>query len=314
MLRGNNGGRCASFAVDDYFKRGGENVYLPDFEYFAPDSVAEACQLLSQFGSRAKIIAGGTDLIARMKNELLAPEVLVSIKKLDQLTKIEYVPGKGVVIGARVTHNGLVNSELLNEKYLSVSEAAHQMAANQVRNAGTIGGNIGSAVPSADLPPIFIALNATITVIGANGERSLAMEDIFTGPMQTCLTQDEIITEVVIPDQKMTGSNYIKFGLRGAGALAVVGVAVAVQVENNVIKDARVALGAVSATPVRAKKAEDFLKGKEITEELLAEAGVIASGECIPISDIRASAEYRTDMVRVFTKRALRKAIDEGHV
>jgi carbon-monoxide dehydrogenase medium subunit len=289
-------------------------VYLPDFEYYAPDSIAEACKLLSQFGPRAKVLAGGTDLIAKMKNEVLKPEILISIKKLDQMKKIEYVPGKGVVIGARSTHNDLVNSKVLNEKYLSISEAAHQMAANQVRNAGTVGGNISNAVPSADLPPIFIALNAAVKVTGVKGERSLALEDVFAGPGKTNLTQDEIITEVIIPDQKMTGSNYIKFGLRGAGALAVVGVAVAVQVENNVIKDARVALGAVAATPVRAKKTEEFLKGKKVSDEVLAEAGVIASGECKPISDVRASAEYRTDMVRVFTKRALRAAIDKGHV
>jgi carbon-monoxide dehydrogenase medium subunit len=288
-------------------------VFLPDFEYYVPDSIAEACQLLSQYGPRAKVIAGGTDLLTKMKEGLLAPEVLISIKNLE-MKKIEYVPGKGVVVGARSTHNDLVNSELLNEKYLSVSEAAHQMAANQVRNAGTVGGNLSNAIPSADLPPIFIVLNSTVKLVGANGERTLPLEDLFTGPGKTILAQDEIITEVVIPDQKMTGSTYIKFGLRGAGALAVVGVAVAVQVENNVIKDARVALGAVAATPVRAKKTEDFLKGKEITDDLLAEAGVIASGECKPISDIRASAEYRTDLVRVFTKRALRKAIDKGHV
>ncbi len=289
-------------------------MYLPDFEYYAPDSIAEACKLLSQFGPRAKVLAGGTDLIAKMKNEVLKPEILISIKRLDQMKKIEYVPGKGVVIGARSTHNDLVNSKVLNEKYLSISEAAHQMAANQVRNAGTVGGNISNAVPSADLPPIFIALNAAVKVTGVKGERSLALEDVFAGPGKTNLTQDEIITEVIIPDQKMTGSNYIKFGLRGAGALAVVGVAVAVQVENNVIKDARVALGAVAATPVRAKKTEEFLKGKKVSDEVLAEAGVIASGECKPISDVRASAEYRTDMVRVFTKRALRAAIDKGHV
>ncbi len=300
--------------VDNYLKRGGENVYLPDFEYYTPDSIAEACQLLSQFGASAKVIAGGTDLVNKMKKELLAPEVLVSIKNLDQLKKIEYVPGRGVVIGARVTHNELVKSEVLNEKYSSVSNAAQQMAHNQVRNAGTVGGNICNAVPSADLPPIFIAFNATVKLTGVNGERTLALEDLFTGPGKTVMTQDELITEVVIPDQKMTGSNYIKFGLRKSGALAVVGVAVAVQVENNVIKDARVALGAVAATPVRAKKTEDFLKGKEVSDELLAEAGFIATGECKPISDIRASAEYRTDLVRVFTKRALRKAIDEGHV
>ncbi|MFX4261848.1 FAD binding domain-containing protein [Pelotomaculum propionicicum] len=288
-------------------------MYLPDFEYYAPDSIAEACQMLSQYGNRAKVIAGGTDLLCKMKEGILKPEVLISLKNLE-MRKIEYVPGKGVVVGARSTHNDLVNSEVMNEKYLSVSEAAHQMAANQVRNAGTVGGNLSNAVPSADLPPIFIALNATVKIVGLNGERTLPVEELFTGPGKTVLAQDEIITEIVIPDQKMTGSTYIKFGLRGAGALAVVGVAVAIEVENNVIKDARVSLGAVAATPVRAKKTEDFLKGKEVTDELLAEAGVIASGECTPISDIRASAEYRTDLVRVFTKRALRKAIDNGHV
>jgi len=288
-------------------------VYLPDFDYYAPDNVAETCQLLAQFGTKARLISGGTDLIIKMKKELLAPEILISIKNLDQLKKIEYVPGQGLVIGSRVTHNELVKSEVIREKYSSISTAAAQMAHNQVRNVGTVGGNICNAVPSADLPPILIALNANVKLSGTNGERTLALEDIFTGPSKTVLAQDEIITEVIIPDQKMTGSNYIKFGLRKSGALAVVGVAVAVQVENNVIKDARVVLGAVAPTPVRAKKTEDFLKGKKVNDDLLVEAGLIATGECKPISDIRASAEYRTDLVRVFTKRALRKAIDEGH-
>lgn len=289
-------------------------MYLPDFDYYAPDNIAEACQLLSKFGSRAKVISGGTDLLVKMKHGVLAPEVLVSLKKLDQLKKIEYVPGKGVVIGARVTHNEIVNSEVLHNKYLSVSEAAHQMAANQVRNSGTIGGNICNAVPSADLPPILIALSAIVKVVGVNGERSLKLEDLFVGPNKTSLAQDEIITEVIIPDQEMTGSTYIKFGLRRAGALAVVGVAVAVNVENNIMKDVRVVLGAVAPTPMRAKETENFLKGKEINDDLLAEAGRIASKECKPISDMRASEEYRRNLVEVFTKRALRKAIDKGHV
>jgi len=288
-------------------------VYLPNFEYFQPDSIEETCQLLSQFGSKAKLIAGGTDVIIKMKKELLAPEILVSIEKIDQLKKIEYVHGKGIVIGSGATHNDLVYSELLHEKYLSISEAARQMANNQVRNLGTVGGNIVSAVPSADLPPILVALGATVKITGVKGERAMDLEDVFIGPGKTVLSQDEIITEVIIPDQKMTGSNYIKFGLRASGALAVVGVAAAVQIENNAVKEARIVLGAVSPTPVRAKKAEEFLKDKKISDELLAEAGVIASGECVPITDIRASAEYRKDMVRVFTRRALRKAIDEGH-
>lgn len=288
-------------------------MYLPDFEYYAPDNIAEACKLLTQFGEKAKLFAGGTDILVKMKNEVLAPEVLISTKNLG-MKEIEYVPGKGVVIGARCTHNDLVKCETLAKKYASVSNAARQMAHNQVRNVGTVAGNISNAVPSADLPPIFISLDATVKLVGSNGERTVAMEDLFTGPGKTVLAQDELITEVIVPDQKMTGSTYIKFGLRKSGALAVVGVAVAVQVENNVIKDARIALGAVAPTPVRAKKTEEFLKGKTVSDELLAEAGVIASAECKPISDIRASAEYRTDLIRIFTKRALRKAIDEGHV
>ncbi len=289
-------------------------MYLPDFEYFNPDSVEEACQLLLKYGSKAKAIAGGTDVLVKMKKELLAPEVIVGIGQLSQLKKIEYVPGKGVVIGSGVTHNEVQNSKVLQEKYLSVSEAAHQMANNQVRNLGTIGGNISNAVPSADMPPILIALDTTAKIVGAKGERTLPLEDVFAGPNETVLEHDELITEFVIPDGSFTGSTYMKFGLRASGALAVVGVAASVQMEDGVIKDARIVLGAVSPVPVRAKKAEDFLKGKPAGEEIFAEAGVIASGECKPISDIRASAEYRKDMVRVFTKRALNKAANEGHV
>lgn len=289
-------------------------MYIPDFEYFTPDSVEEACQLLSKYGSKAKAIAGGTDVLIKMKKDLLAPEVLVAIGQLPQLKKIEYVPGKGVVIGAGATHNEIQNSKLLHEKYLSVAEAAHQMANNQVRNLGTVGGNVSNAVPSADLPPILIALDTTAKIVGAKGERTLPLEDVFKGPNQTVLEHDELISEFVIPDHNFTGSTYIKFGLRASGALAVVGVAAAVKMEGDLVKDARIVLGAVSPVPVRAKQAEDFLKGKQAGEELFAEAAVIASGECRPISDIRGSAEYRRDMVRVFTKRALNKAVKEGHV
>lgn len=289
-------------------------MYLHDFEYFTPESVEEACQLLFKHGSKAKAIAGGTDLLIKMKKDLLEPEVLVSIGQLSELKKIEYVPGKGVVIGAGATHNDIQDAEVLHEKYLSVAEAAHQLANNQVRNLGTVGGNISNAVPSADMPPILIALDTTVKIVGSRGERTLPLEDVFAGPNQTVLEHDELITEFVIPDYGFTGSTYIKFGLRASGALAVVGVAASVKLQGNVIEDARIVLGAVSPVPLRAKKAESLLKGKHASEELFTEAGVIAAGECRPISDIRASAEYRTDMVRVFTRRALQKAVDKGHV
>jgi len=259
-------------------------------------------------------MAGGTDLLTKMKDGLIEPEVIISLKNIEELKKIEYLPGKGVVIGARITHNELVDSEILNKKYLSVSEAAHQIAANQVRHMGTIGGNLINAVPSADLPPILIALNASIKLVGPGGERIIPLEELFTGVCTTCCAPNEILAAVMIPDQKMTGSNYVKFGSRRSGALAIVGVASAVEVDGNTIKDVRIALGAVAPTPIRALKAEAFLKGKAISDAILDEAGVIASEEAKPISDIRGSAEYRKNLVHVFTRRTLRKAIDNGHV
>ncbi|MCL6479082.1 MAG: xanthine dehydrogenase family protein subunit M [Peptococcaceae bacterium] len=290
-------------------------MYLPDFDYYAPETVQEACRLLAEFGPRAKVLSGGTDLLIKMKQELLSPEVLVSLKNINQLTDIYYEKDKGVVIGGRATHNSLVNSPVLQEKYLSICQAAHQMANNQVRNVGTIGGNVVNAVPSADLPPILIALGALVRLEGTGGERTLPLEEFFTGPGKTVIKQDEILSAIIIPDRDrpFTGSTYFKFGLRRSGALAVVGVAAAVTMDGDVCKEARIALGAVAPVPMRAKKAEELLKDKTVTEKLLEEVGQCAAAESRPISDIRGSEEYRRDMVRVFTQRALRKAIKEGH-
>ncbi|MBS4024058.1 MAG: xanthine dehydrogenase family protein subunit M [Clostridia bacterium] len=289
-------------------------MYLPDFDYYAPESVQEASGLLAQYGPKAKFLAGGTDVLHMMKEGLIAPEVLVSTKNLARLKEIYYETGKGVVIGALATHNNLVNSPVLQESYLSICETAHHMANNQVRNTGTIGGNIVNAVPSADLPPILIALGARVTLVSASGQRTLNLEDFFTGPRKTVIKEDEILTQIIIPDNSFTGSTYHKFGLRRSGALAVVGVAVAVTMEGDVCREARIALGAVAPTPVRAVKAEEMLKDQVITDQLLEEVGRCATSESKPISDIRGSAEYRLDMVRVFTKRMLRKAINEGHI
>jgi carbon-monoxide dehydrogenase medium subunit len=284
-------------------------MYLPGFDYYCPNSIKEACEMLSRFGTRAKVLAGGTDLLSKMKQEILTPEVILSVKNIREIGTIQNVEGKGVVIGARVTHNNLVDSSILRRRYPSVSEAAHTLANNQVRNRGTIGGNIVNAVPSADLPPILIALNATVTLVGLSKTRSLPLEQFFTGPGQSVIGQDEILTEVVIPDQPTTGSSYFKFGLRHSGALAVVGVAAGVTMEDGFIQDARIVLGAVAPTPMRAREAGQSLIGKRVSEDLLEEAGQHAARECRPISDIRASEEYRRDMVRVFTKRALHKAL-----
>jgi carbon-monoxide dehydrogenase medium subunit len=289
-------------------------MFLPDFDYYAPGTLSEACTLLAELGPDARVLAGGTDLMVKMKQGLWAPTALVSLKHLDELRDIRYESGRGVVIGALSTHNDLYDSPLLHERFLSVSLAAHQLANPQVRNRGTVGGNLVNAIPSADLPPLLIALDASLTLVSTSGSRTVMLKDFFTGPSCCVLEREgEIVTEIVIPDQATTGSTYIKFGLRRSGALAVVGVAAAVTMDADVIREARICLGAVYPTPVRAYDAENMLAGKPWSDELLRDAGYEAACCAMPIDDIRASADYRRAMVEVFTRRALKRAITKGH-
>jgi len=289
-------------------------MIIPEFEYVSPQSVQEACALLVQYGDSARVLAGGSDLLVKMKDGLMKPAYLVSLKNLDSLKAIRYETGTGVIIGARATHNEVMNNRLLQEKYRSVCEAAHSMAADQIRNIGTVGGNLVNAVPSADLPPILIALDARARIVGSSRERTIALEDFFLGPGKTVLEKGEILAEIIIPDQPTTGSNYIKFGLRRAGALAVAGVASSVTVSDGTCRDVRVVLGAVAPTPMRARQAENVLRGKKISRELIDEAGRIAAAESKPISDIRGSIEYRRNLVNVLTRRSLKAAIEKGHI
>ncbi len=288
-------------------------MYLPDFDYHVPETLAEACAVLADLGPDAVVLAGGTDVLHKMKVGKLAPRALVSLKRLDELREIRYEPGRGVVIGALVTQNEVYGSPVLQERYLSVSQAAHQMASNQIRNLGTVGGNIVNAVPSADLPPILIALGAGIRLVGPDGEREMPLEAFFVEPASSVIRPAEILTEVVIPDQATTGSTYLKFGLRRSGALAVAGSAVAVTVDGDVIQDARIALSSAAPVVMRARRAEDRLRGSRVDADLLAEAGALAAEESRPRDSIRGSAEYRRNLVGVLTRRALKKAIEEGH-
>lgn len=175
-------------------------------------------------------------------------------------------------------------------------------------------GNIVNGVPSADLPPILIALGASIRLVSTRGERSMALEDFFFGSAETVIAPGEILADITIPDQDATGSTYMKFGLRRSGALAVTGVAVSVTVAGDTLQEARIVLASAAPTVMRARAAEDFLRGKKISDELLAEAGELAAAASRPRDSIRGSAEYRRNLVGVLTKRALRKSIDEGHV
>lgn len=287
-------------------------MLMPEFEYVVPETLAEACAVLGQFGGRAKVLAGGSDLIVKMKAGLEKPACLVSLKRLHELKGIRHEAGVGVRIGARVTHNELVTSPVLGLWFPSIPAAAASMAGYQIRNVGTVGGNLVNAVPSADLPPILLALNAKVKLVGAAGARTVPIEEFFVGPGKTVLVPGEILTEVIIPEQEITGSHYLKFGLRKADALAVVGVAAAVKMQGDVFADVRIALGAVAPVPLRARAAEDALRGKPATEENFAAAGKLAVQAAKPITDIRGSAEYRYHLVDVLTRDALRTAIERG--
>lgn len=287
-------------------------MYVPDFEYHAPNTVAEACAILAELGDRATVLAGGTDVLHKMKVGKLAPEHLVSLKNLDELREIREEPGR-VVIGALTSHNQIYTSQLLQRRYLSLPMAAHTMASNQICNLGTVGGNIVNGVPSADLPPILIALDASIRLVSAKGERTMPLEDFFWGQAQTRMEPGEILTEISIPDQQTTGSTYLKFGLRRSGALAVAAAAVSVQVSGDTLHAVRIVLASAAPTVLRVVEAERSLIGRRIDDDLLAEAGHFAEQTSRPRDSIRGSAEYRKNLVGVLTKRALKKAIDEGH-
>jgi carbon-monoxide dehydrogenase medium subunit len=285
---------------------------LPRFDYHAPTSISEALDCLSRYGTRAKVLAGGTDLLVSMKKRESPPEHLVNLKGIEGLRAIRYDARDGLRIGSLATIGDIERSRVVKEKFAVLWDAVNVMAAPQVRNLGTLGGNLCSAVPSADTAPPLIALGASVRLVGTKGERSLPVESLFKGPGESALQADEILLEVLVPNPpKSSGGAYFKCMRRNAMDLALAGSAVFLRLNElrNRCEEARVALGAVAPTPLRAFGAERVLLGKEINEEVAAKAGETASEEARPITDIRASEEYRRTMVGVLTKRAVLEAL-----
>ncbi|MBQ6622240.1 MAG: xanthine dehydrogenase family protein subunit M [Mogibacterium sp.] len=288
---------------------------LPEFEYVRVSSLEEASQLAKDKGGKAAFMAGGTDAILLMKDgvyEKMGVDTLIDIKEIPDLHQLEFEEGKGMKIGALTKLYEIQTSALVHEKMPAVADAAHYVASPQVRRKGTMAGNICNASPSADTASILLAMNAKVQTYSVDGGREIAIDDFWTGVKKTCLNKEagEIVTAIEIPElKKGEGSAYFKHSVRKAMDLAIIGVAAWIKMDGSKVADARIALGGVAITPVRAKKAEQMLIGQELTDDLIAEVGVMASTECKPISDVRASAEYRTDMVRVYTKRAIKKAV-----
>jgi carbon-monoxide dehydrogenase medium subunit len=282
---------------------------LPKFNYHTPSSIPEALELLSVHGGNAKLLAGGTDLLVAMKKRANVPSHLINLKTIPGLSGIT-ADAKGMTLGALTPIAEIGRSALVRETYSPLWDAARVMASPQIRTLATVGGNLVSAVPSADMAPPLMVLSAQVHITGLSGERACPVESFFAGPSTCSLGATEIVTRITIPVPRGKGA-YVKLMRRGALDLALVGVAAYVSLgAKQVCNDVRIALGAVAPTPIRAVAAESVLKGKSLTESLALEAGKAAGDECRPITDIRATQDYRRSMVEVLTKRALLQAVD----
>ena len=288
---------------------------MRNFAYLEPTTVAEACALLKQHAGEAKVFAGGSHLTILMKQGLYQPKALINIKKISKLRGIEYDDSEGLIIGALVTHREIETSALVREKFPVLCDAEREVANIRVRNMGTVGGNLASGEPLTDLSQIFISLDGKAKIAGSGGQRTIPVEELFVDFYTTSLAEDEILTHVVLPPlPPRSAMKYIRFSSSSVVDKPSAGVAVRLTLDGGAktIQAARIVLGCVGATPVRARKAEALMSGKKLTAELAEEAGSIASQECSPTSDLRGSEQYKRAIVHTLVKRAAMTAYERA--
>ena len=281
------------------------------FEYHAPSTLDEALALLAEHGSDARVLAGGQSLIPLMKLRLASPAVLIDLNGVDSLSGIEEQDGQ-LRIGAMTRHSALERSELIGSRYPLIADAAAVIADPLVRNRGTTGGSLAHADPAGDLGSVMTALGAEVVVNGPGGERTLPIDELLLGPFMTTLEEGEILTEVRVPQPaERSGGAYEKLE-RKVGDFATAAVAVQLTRENGSCASIGIGLTAVGPTTIRASEAEDALRGGSLDEAALRAAAALAAAASDPAADLRGSEEYKRDMVRVLTLRALRRAIERA--
>lgn len=287
---------------------------LPEFDYVAAKSLEEASQLMASMGSECVVMSGGTDVILQIpKNVERGMKTVIDLKTIPGLTRLEYVDGEGLYVGANTKLFDIQSSPAVLEKMPAVAQAAHYVGSNQVRRKGTMVGSICNASPTGDCGSILLAMKAQVKIVGPEGERTVGMDDFWTGFKRIApdKLKGELVTEIFIPELKSgEGSAYFKHSVRKAMDLAIVGVAAWVKLEGKTVADCRIAVAGGDVTIVRAKAAEQMIIGKELTDELVEAVAAQAADEMHPRSSLRASAEYRHDMIRVYTKRAINKAVE----
>ena len=286
-----------------------------NFEYFAPTTVEEALNLLSQYKEEEyKIIAGGQSLNTLMKHRLISPEYVIDIKTLSDLDYIKYDKKKGLQIGALATHRAVEKSSVIRKNFSVLAEMEENVASVETRNWGTIIGDVCHADPGADPSPVFIALDGKLKIASADGERAVDAEDFAVDFFETVVQPGEMVTEIQMPAlPPHTGVSFTKYSqMLGDYALASAAVLITLDSKRDKCVNARIGLGGLAPTPIRAKKAEAILKGKKITDDLLAKAAKAASEETSPTSGIEASAEYKKNLAGVLVKRVGKEALERA--
>ncbi len=308
---------------------------MKKFDYLKPKTLEEALSLLNQYGEKARLIAGGTDVMVMIKQKEISPDVLISLHEIPGLDQIEY--NGSLRIGPMVTHRTIEKLELIRKDFSALSDAVDVLGSVQIRNVATIGGNICTAAPSADTVAPLLVLGARVKLKSPKSERTISIDEFFSGPGETILQRGEILTEISIPKPlPNTGSAYWKHQRRQALDLPILGVAVLLSLDRSTVtcsdilcttspistvlhslegdevvcKEVRIALGVAAPTPMRAIQAENLLRGKKISDELLEEAAETAAKEARPRDSIRGEAWYRRDMVRVLVRRMVMKSIE----
>lgn len=284
-------------------------MYVPDVQLHESATLEEATELMSRYEPSARFIAGGTDVLVDLKCGRYGVDHLISISRIGNLCGVSNSL-EGLRIGALTTITELIRSPLVRDACPAILEAATQMAAPQIRNVATVGGNIVCAAPCADLPPILMALDASLSLVSPTGQRMLALESFFLGPRETAIGSNELLTAVQVPPcPARFGAAYARFGLREGNAIAVAAAAASLKLnDDGTIRIARVVLGSVAPTPIFSPAAADALIGQKPDQALFQDAAALAMEAARPISDVRGSADYRRELIGVLTVRALETA------
>ena len=283
---------------------------MPDMQYFEPESLQEVLYLLERYGEDARLLAGGTGLINLMKQRLVMPGYLVALRKLKDMSGIQRQDG-GLKIGANTTLWDIEHSPEVKSAFPLMTETCGHVATVRIRNVATVGGGLAHADPNMDMPQAYLVLGATVKATSRAGTREIPVDQFYKDYYETALVPGEVVSEVVVPAQpaRTTGA-YLKFLPRTADDYATVSVAARLTLgqDGQTIEEARIALGSVASTPIRATAAEAALKGQKATQEAFRAAAAEVPAAVDPISDFRGSAEYKRDMTAVFTRRALEQA------